>query len=382
MNLESISILTLSALLLGCLSCVSGPGGDEEGAAEEPSAETSAVAPAQAAQASIRYHEIRDPRSGMVQAVSPIPASWEVHPEGSPVSMSGPGGVTIYRTETSRFAWSDDPFGQQSAAQLGHRVVPPLPLDEVLRQMVQPAAQAQGNRLLRAYPVPEIEGFWARFTAGMVETGSRRQVRALGTEWTDDRGTRSFVNLVQSITADGSSVFWTLQTTSLEAPEEAFEEARAAFVYAVGNTQINPQWQQMMNGQLVGQLRQDQAFHEQMMEQSRAAHRQRMAAIEQAGRAARQVGNTYSEILDINHAGYLSRDSMNSAGHSATIDAIGERSLIGNHETGEHYLVDAGSKYYWVGNDGRYFGTDNPLYDPRTDQRVNDVDWSKFVTER
>jgi hypothetical protein len=61
---------------------------------------------------------------------------------------------------------------------------------------------------------------------------------------------------------------------------------------------------------------------------------------------------------------------------------IGERSLIANHETGEHYKVDAGSNYYWVGNDGRYFGTDDPLYDPRTDQRVNEIDWTKFVVER
>lgn len=376
---DTLSILTLSALLLACLACVAAPGGGEEAVAGEAAGDSSAEAPAEA---SVRYHQVLDPKTGMVQAVSPIPTSWEVHPDGAPLAMSGPDGVTVYPTETTQFAWAQDPFAQQSARQLGHQLAPPLPLEEVLRQMVEPAARAQGNRLVRAYPVPEIEGFWQRFEAGMLQTGTQRRVRALGTEWTDDRGTMTFVSIVQMIYAEGPSILWTLQTTSLAAPEEAFEEARAAYVYAAGNTQINPQWQRMRNGQLAGEMQQNDAFWQDAMARSRAAHQQRMAAIEQAGRTARQVGDTYSEILDINHAGYLSRDSMNSAGHSATIDGIGERSLIGNHETGEHYLVDAGSKYYWVGNDGSYFGTDDPLYDPRTDRRVNEVDWTKFVTER
>lgn len=377
MPLDSNLILPLSFLLLTCLACVAGPPGDAEGAADD----ASATPPAEAA-ADIRYHEIRDPQSGAVQAVSPIPASWEVHPQGSPVSMTGPGGMQLYRTETTQFAWSDDPFAQQTARQMGHQVMPPLPLDQVLAQLVEPAARAQGNRLLRSYPVPEIEGFWRRFLAGMVQTGSQRQVRALGTEWTDERGTRTFVSVVQSVHRQGPTTFWTLQTASLAAPEEIFEEARVAYLYAVGNTEINPQWQQMANGQLVGRLRQGRAFHEDMMAKSRAAHQQRMAAIEQAGNAARSVGQTYSDILDISHAGYLSRDSINSAGHASTIDTIGERTVIGNHETGEHYNVEAGSRYYWVGNDGTYFGTDNALYDPRIDQRVNDVEWTKFVKER
>jgi hypothetical protein len=381
MTPDATAILIPCLLLLACLACAVGPGADEEAQGDDASADRPAQASA-GAPPDIRYQEIRDPQSGVVQAVSPIPASWEVNPEGSPIYMSGPGGIRLYRTETTTFAWANDAFGQQSAAQMGHQVVPLLPLDQVLAQLVEPAARAQGESLLRSYPVPEIEGFWQRFAAGMVQTGSQRQVRALGTEWTDGRGKRTFVSLVQSITSQGQGLIWTLQTTRLAAPEEVFDEARAAYVYAVGNTQINPAWQQMANGRLVGQLRQNQAFHQDMMARSRAAHRQRMAAIEQAGNAARSVGQTYSDILDISHAGYLNRDSIQSAGHAATVDMIGERSLIANHETGEHYKVDAGSNYYWVGNDGRYLGTDDALYDPRTDQRVNDVDWTKFVVER
>lgn len=68
---------------------------------------------------------------------------------------------------------------------MGHQVAPPLPLEQVLAHRVEPAARAQGNRLLRAYPVPGIEGFWLRFSAGMERTGGHRQIRALGSDWTD-----------------------------------------------------------------------------------------------------------------------------------------------------------------------------------------------------
>jgi hypothetical protein len=266
--------------------------------------------------------------------------------------------------------------------QMGKQLAPVPSLEQVLEQQIRPAAAAQGNRLVRAYPTPEIEGLWARFGAGMVQTASQRRWLTMGTDWADGRGTMTFVSVVLAIFQQPQIVSWTLQTTSLDSPESAFEKARRSYVYAVGNTEINPRWQQMMNGQLQGQIRANESFAAEMMAQSRAAHQQRMAAIQSYGNTARSIGQTYSDILDISHAGYLKRDDMNSAGQAHLVDTIGERSIIANHETGEHYQVDAGSNYYWVSSDATYFGTDNPLYDPRTDNRVNDVEWTKFVRER
>ncbi len=331
----------------------------------------------------IRYHEIRDRDNGMVQAIAPIPADWRVdESQQGPVFMSGPGGITVYRTQTDRFAWSPDPFMQQTIMQSGQQLSPVVPLEQILEQHVKPAFASQGGRLLRSYPIPEVEGFWMRFGEGMVQTGSRRQWRALGSDWEDGNGNMTFVTLVQAVFEQPSHLSWILQSTSMEAPAEAFDEAKRDYLYAVGNTRINPDWQRRMNGQLQGQIRENESFARTMMESSRAAHRERMAAIEAAGNTARSVGQTYSEILDISHAGYLKRDDINSAGHTRTINAIGERTLIGNHETGEHYNVQAGSKYYWVGSDGTYFGTDNALYDPTIDRRINEVQWTKFVVEQ
>lgn len=374
-----ITLMTLSASLLGCFA-------DEESGrsaiaqtAKPPGGRPTENQPT----ADIQYFEVIDRNNGMVQSVSPFPASWRVQQtsEGS-LTATGPGGIRLHSTQTANFAWSPDPFTRQSITQMGQQLAPVLSLEQILEQKLAPTARAQGNELVGSYPTPEVEGLWARFGAAMVQTGSQRQWLARGSDWTDGRGTKTFVSIVRTLFRNQQIVYWILQTTSLEAPAEVFEQAKSEYLYAVGNTQINPRWQQMMNGQLVGQIRANESFARDIMARSRAAHQQRMAAIETQGNAARSVGQTYSDILDINHAGYLKRDDMNSAGHSAQIDAIRDRSGIANHETGEYYQVDAGSKYYWVGSDATYFGTDNPLYDPRTDNRINEVEWTKFVQER
>jgi hypothetical protein len=334
-------------------------------------------------QSAIQYYETVDRQRGMVQAVSPFPARWTLQtmPDGM-LSATGPGEVRLHPTQVGRYGWSQDPFARDSMAMSGQKLAPPASLQEILQQHIQPDAAAQGNQLVRSYPIPEVEGFWTRFTHGMVQSGSRRQARALGADFSDGQGTLTFVSIVQMISQQNQILGWTLQTTSLEASADRFENAKASYLYAIGNTQINPRWQQMMNGKLQGQIRANESFAAEMMARSRAAHQQRMAAIQSYGNTARSVGQTYSDILDVSHAGYLKRDDMNSAGQAHLVDTIGERSLIANHETGEHYQVDAGSKFYWVGNDATYFGTDNALYDPRTDDRVNHVEWTKFVKER
>jgi len=114
---------------------------------------------------------------------------------------------------------------------------------------------------------------------------------------------------------------------------------------------------------------------------SRDAHQQRMQAIQARGSAAKSVGDTYSDILDISHQGYLSRDSINSGGHSHSVNAIQNTTLIGSNSTGEHYSVDRNNSYYWVNGDGKYIGTDNPLFDPRTNPVTREESWSKFHKE-
>src|SRR5690606_14433896 len=183
---------------------------------------------------------------------------------------------------------------------------------------------------------------------------------------------------VQSITQNGASILWSLNSTELEAPKDYFEKAKNAYLEGIAQTEINPQRQQYMNGKLMGQIQENNAFWAQKSAESAQAHQQRMAAIQARGQAARNIGDTYSEILDINHAGYLNRSSMVDAGQANTVDMIQGHALISHPSTDETYKVQDNSRYFWVNQRGEYIGTDNPLYDPRIDNRINGEGWEKF----
>lgn len=330
----------------------------------------------------IKYYEYVDRNNGLVQARYPIPRSWKVNAEQDPVHMQGPADLKVYKTETQRLAWSTDPMMRQTIRMSGQTLQPPLSIREVLEQSVIPSARARGHRFLTSYPLDEVTGFWQRFLNAMPDTGSQRQVDALGAEFTNGSGARSLTVVVRSQFTSGQAVTWTLQTTVLESASDYFDEAKSAYLYALANAQINPQWIQRMNGQLLGDIRQEQQYWANAAAHSAAAHRQRMNAIAARGDAATAVGDTYSGILDISHRGYLDRSNIADAGHAQTVRAIGEAALIGNHETGEHYRVPAGSRFYWVSNDGLYIGTDNALFDPNISRQTNDKDWTKFAVER
>ncbi|MCB0854116.1 MAG: hypothetical protein KDD63_17945 [Bacteroidetes bacterium] len=329
----------------------------------------------------IKYHESIDKKNGLVQARYPIPKSWKVNHTENAVYIEGPDNLQVYKSETNEFAWSNNPMMQQTLQMNGKRLVQPMNNQQVLNQFIKPNAEAQGYKFLKSYDLQEVAGLWQRLYSAMPNTGTRRDVEVMGTEWETGKGTKAMIMLVRSQFTNQQTVLWNLQTTELEVKPDYFEEAKNAYFYSSANAQLNPEWIQQMNGQLAGNIRQTKEFWAKASAESAAAHQQRMNAIAARGNAAKSIGDTYSDILDISHQGYLNRSNINDAGHAKTIRSINETSLIGNHETGEHYTVPSGSRYYWVANDGTYLGTDNALLNPNIDNRMNDKDWTKFAVE-
>lgn len=328
-----------------------------------------------------RYHEYVDPKSGLVQTRYPIPKSWTVNSTESPVYIEGSRGLKVYKAELEKFAWSDDPMMQQSLQMGGQVLAQPLSCQQLLDQYVKVNAEAQGYVFQKSYDLPEVAGLFQRLFSAMPNTGSQRRVEAMGTEWDKGNGNQSFILLI-TYQIIQQAVMWNVQTTELESEPGYFDEAVDAYCYSLANAQLNPQWIQYMNGQLMGNIQQNNEFWRQASAQSAAAHQQRMQSIAARGNTALSVGNTYSDILDISHKGYLNRSSINDAGHGKTVRSINQTTLIGNHETGEHYDVPSGSNYYWVSDDGFYIGTDNALLDPNSDQRMNEKQWTKFAVEK
>lgn len=331
----------------------------------------------------LKFQYYLDSQSGLIQSRSPLPSNWLMHQgTDAPYYITGPNGIKVNQPQMEMYTYSQDPYTLQTIQMSGKEIAPVYSLEQILEQHIRPSAQAQGYSYVESYPIPGVQAFWEKLAAGSLQTGSRRSIYTLGSEWKDNQGNHSLITLVQMVIEKESIITWTLLTTELEAPAREFPQAKQAYLYGVAHTEINPQWQQYKNGELMGQLRRNDAFWAQANAQSAQAHQQRMAAIQARGNASQSLAQTYSEISDISHAGYLNRSNMVSAGQSKTVNMIGGHAIISNSNTSEQYQVEAGSKYYWVNKDGEYFGTDNSLYDPRIDNRINGEQWEKFQIEQ
>lgn len=330
----------------------------------------------------IKFQYYRDKSSGMIQSRSPLPSNWLMHQESNaPYFITGPDGIKVNHTKTEQYAYSQDPYARQTIKMSGQDIAPVYSLQQIVEQHIRPSAQNQGYSFIKSYPAPGVQAYWEKFMAGMPQTGSQRTIYTLGTEWKNSQNQRSLILLVQSVIQKNQIINWTLQTTELEASSSQFQLAKEAYLYGICHTEINPQWQEYLNGRLIGQIRQNDDFWAQASAQSAQAHQQRMAAINARGTSNQSTAQIYSDISDISHAGYLNRSNMVSEGQSKTVNVIGNHAIIGNTETGERYQVESGNKFYWVNKDGEYFGTDDSFYDPRIDNRINGAQWMKFQIE-
>ncbi len=378
----------LFALLVLCSSCLFGNSKDETMYHAE--ADTTLLFRETAMQQSLeqnndgkKFFYIKDAENGMVMAKTPLPSSWTMdEAPNAHVPYRGPNKLKVYKTERYEYFYANDPFVNQTAMQMGKQVSQPMPLEDIVTYQIKPSMEGRGYTFVSSNSLPGVVKFWNTFSQGMPQTNSQRTYYAVGSEYQGPNGVNVFILALQTFTQNNDGVIWSISTTHVEADRSYFSEAKDAYIFGVSNTQLNPQWQQYKNGQLAANFKRNDAFYREQLMKSEVAHKQRMSIIEAHGNTTRSVGSIYSEISDISHAGYLNRSNINSEGHSKTVNVIAENTVIGNHSTGEHYTVPSGTNHYWVNNRGEYIGTNNSLYDPRIDNKINDAEWTKFNVEQ
>ncbi len=321
---------------------------------------------------------IKDAKTGMVMMHAPMPQSWKLNPNSeAPIQITGPNNVQVNKTETQNFGYAQDALGQQTIQKLGMQLAPLQPLSQILQQHIAPSAKSQGYTLTRSYAMPGYEQVVRKAMSGMYNSGRQRNVSVMGTEWQGTNGKKSFILLVQSSQKDNSFTAWQLQTTELEAPASEFENAKKTYIYSIENIQINPQWQQAKNQELIANKEQNDAQNRQTMQQSQAAHQQRMANIAAAGNNARNIGKTYSEISDISHNGYMSRSATTSVGQSNAVNGVWERQNMTDN-SGNQYQVQGYDSNVWVNPNNQTIGTNTPNYNPNLDNGVNNQNWEQL----
>lgn len=335
-----------------------------------------------------KYNPIYDHDNGMVMSQIPMPTTWKYFPEkDAPIVVTGPDNLKVFKSDIQVFAYATNDFALQSLYQ-NQRNMPGTTIAPVrsLEQMVQEARnyfeRNRGMQFIKSYPIPKYVAFFNRFAAGVLNTGAQTQYQVLGSDWKDGNGKMYFVLFTHTNTYREGFIDWRFNTTMMESSASGFEKSKADYIYGLENTQINMEWQRTMNNKLLQNIRNNEEYWRRATAQLLVGHQQRMADINARGNTSNALAKTYSDILDINHAGYLNRSNIVGNGQSNTVAMINETSIISNPASGERYQVDQGSKFYWVNQNGQYIGTDNSFYDPRMDKAINKDQWTIFGIER
>lgn len=339
-------------------------------------------APQATSSAKTVLHDIIDPNTGRVVLRMPLPPSWKVLNTPGDLFAESPDGIKIFTPLLSYFSWTDDPTMLQTLQMnRGTTVARWIPLQQHIEQVIKPILINAGFSLVNTYPLPAI--LKTVQTVSVASTGSSNiRQELLGTEWQHRDGSMMFALVQQNTLVDQVMTTRQIEVTRLTSPKAQFESARDAYIYARSHVEIDPTGIQASKGKHLATMDASRQRDAERMAQLQAGHQARMAAIAAAGQTSRSVGATYSEILDISHAGYMNRSNTIAAGQAAVVDALSGHQVISNTDTGERYRIDGNSRYYWVGQDGTYIGTDNPNYDPRLDRSINQNNWAPFDVQR
>lgn len=121
-----------------------------------------------------------------------------------------------------------------------------------------------------------------------------------------------------------------------QCPEDEMPRLEPVLQGVLASFQIDPRWRQAEQARIQRQMQQQHQMHMQHMRQSQALHQQRMADIQSAGNAANASWQASQDVLDMQMAGWQSRQGMNDAGHAASVHAV--------HGTAD-YVSSAGQVY-------------------------------------
>ena len=325
--------------------------------------------------------EIRNAQSGFTVAKLPVPSGWNFqHAPNSEHLLAGPDGLLIHTARLDSYAQPHNQMAAQAFQQAGLKLSPVLPLKQYLQEYIAPIVAQLGLQLIESYPLPQAVDYWKKLAVGTPHTAF--SYNAIGSEWQMPNGKKAFISVTQSVLPQAMATLWNMTSVMLEVKEAEFEAAKDAYLYAISNIEFNPEWKQHETQKFLQKRGQMQNYWANVQRQRTMAHQARMRSIDARGASRSSIAKTYSDILDINHAGHLNRSSMVDAGQQSTVNAISGHNIISNTNTGERYRVESGSKYYWVNNSGEYFGTDNTFYDPRMDNKLNNQQWSPFAIQQ
>ncbi len=319
----------------------------------------------------VKYFNTIDSRNGIVMSRIPFPASWQKQ-NGGQYLYTGPNGIKIHGERGGSFMFSNDPQMNQMYQQSGMQVQFPKSIEQVINEGFMEYANKINRKLVRKYPMPQFAAWDKQFDDQLYKSmPSQKTFNVMGLEWRDPDGTSFLTILHHFVSYDQYGGYWGITYSVLEASESAFEQAKTQYINGLLNQQINPQWLQAVNQKDM-----------QIAQQSNAGHQQQMANIKSFGDQNTARFNERMTAMDQNMNSWRANQAAGDRNQEQFIDYVNGNTNVSDPNTGQTYKVEAGSKQYWMNDQGEYIKSDNSLYDPNLDQNINNQTWTEYEEEQ
>ncbi len=301
------------------------------------------------------WQEVRSARFGWVIKRLALPVSWILQPENEEIFASGPDSLTLYHPSGAVFDWSENAETRRALQMSGIAVAPLVPLAEHFDEVMKPELVEAGITIIETYELPEIQALELDFarTSGAIEYDAVvESVEILGVDAQHADGSMSVRVIQQTTIAQGAVVQRLVQYQDLLCSATRFDAEKAAWLRALATAQIDIDQRQADRQDLESTSHVNRLRIANRVAQSRAAYEARLAAMDAAS-PSRLVAGIYDQIPVYNE----------------TLDI---------NKTGRSFRIEANSHYLWFGQDDKYKDTDDPIYDPRLDQRINKNQWNQL----
>lgn len=325
----------------------------------------------------IEMKPIVDSRTGRVNCYYPLPADWKLtNTNNGTQGFEGPNGIRVYSMPTESYVFNVD---QYTANHLQKPVAKPVPINTIFQDRLKPAIQQQGGKLLKQYKLEEISNRSRQLLQQSLNRSTVQSYEMIISEWQQPNGGKSMIILSEGVMYSQGMGSWWVSVTELEAPATYFEQAKEAYLYALGNWQVD---ENTARAHMVNLNRMDQE-HNSRMEQSRIAHNEKMRQNERAFQEQqRYYRSTQEDISDISMRGYWSRSDRQDRMRTNEINAIHEESTMNNPWNNQNIQVNAGYKNYYMNANGDVIGSNDLNFNPNMHKDYRHNQWKKMSLVR
>jgi hypothetical protein len=278
-------------------------------------------------QGNITVHTIKDPKTGAVNAYMPLHSDWKYTEKG----IIGPNGETaqVIMGGSNYKSW--------------HHIIDTY--KNLMRQHGATLTNVQDLPGLAQAQLKEDNRLWSSVPCQKV-------VESKALEYTRGETKGAFIlSFHQSFSQYGNFAF----VTGIEMYSKSVDFNNAMSVIIKGLAGFKMDETNVANYNRNEQMKSQNSW---------AAHNSRMAVNRNTNASQKSLGQTYSEISDIQHKGYQDRSNIQYQGHQNSVDAIYEQQTVNNPYGGQQVQLQSGYDHYYINSNGDHIGTNDHFYNP------------------